>query len=164
MGSQSLTHIMPSLAQDMYTSSDSMYPFPNLWPGSSASSSLITVLPPREELLSILDSFQKRAQASSFPHTPDDVTKKEIERFLADTEGNAAKFPDMLALIFITLATGLQMGQYDRSGGRWIAGAVEATRKQSDVYRKPIRNHHATGCADGSQSPQVCRRCVWPRS
>jgi len=127
---------MPKLAQNMYTSSDSMYPFPTLWAGSDVSSSLVQVLPAREELFDILDSFQKRAQACSFPHTPDEVTKREVERFLADTEGNAERFPDMLALIFIALATGLQMGQYDRSGGQWVAGAVEATRKKSDVYRK----------------------------
>ena len=93
-------------------------------------------LPKREKLFSILDSFQRRAQACSFPHTPHEVTKKEIGRFLDDAEVNASKYPDMLALIFATLATGLQMGEYDRNGEQWIEGSMAKTTKQADVFCK----------------------------
>ena len=116
----------------------SMYPFPILasWTGEGDLSSLVQVLPQRQELLSQLEMFQRRAQCCSFPHTPDEVTKKEVERFLQDADGNANRFPDMLALIFVTLATGLQMGVHDRSNGQWIAGAMQQTTKKSNVYRE----------------------------
>lgn len=52
---------------------------------------------------------------------------------MADAEANAERFPDMLALIFATLATGMQMGVHDKHGD-WLPGAVEQTRKTSDVY------------------------------
>lgn len=124
-------------AQDMYALADSMYPFPvfSSWCGEGASLALAQCLPPREDLLEILELFQRRGQCCSFPHAPDELTKREVERFMDDLEGNAQKYPDMLALIFATLATGLQMGQWDRSGGQWVAGAMATTMKQADVYR-----------------------------
>ena len=134
-GGASLTHNMPR-AQDMYAVPGSAYPFPILWQSSNNNASaLVSCFPQQdEEIFSILESFQRRGQSCSFPHTPDVVTRKEVERFLTDRDGNAETFPDMLALIFATMATGLQMGQYDRSGGKWDADAVEQTRRQSDVY------------------------------
>ncbi|KAK4542876.1 hypothetical protein LTR36_006065 [Oleoguttula mirabilis] len=140
MGSQSLTHTMPSnmpKAQEMYAFAGSMYPFPVLpgWGiGEGTAATLIQVLPARDELFQILESFQRRAQSCSFPHTSDEVTKREVERFLADGEGNAQKYPDMLALLLATLATGLQMGVYDRSGGKWVAGETTTTILKADVY------------------------------
>jgi len=127
-------------AQEMYASAESMYPFPILagWAGKNATAGLIQCLPERDELFEILDLFQRRGQSCSFPHTPDEVTKKEVERFLADIESNSQKHPDMLALIFATLATGLQMGQWDRSGGRWVADAMAKTTQRADVYGMAI--------------------------
>jgi hypothetical protein len=118
-----------------------MYPFPIFasWAGQTGYQALIEMLPAEPELQQILDLFQKRAQSCSFPHTPEDLTKKEISRFLSDAETNAQKHPDMLALIFITLATGLQMGEWDRNGGEWIEGpASTRTAKQADIYRQSL--------------------------
>ena len=117
----------------MYATDSPAYPFPVI-AEFSTTSSLLRLLPEREELFDCLDMFHRRAQSCSFPHTPDEVAKKEVERFLSDVERHAERFPDMLALIFMTLATGLQMGQYDRSGGQWVEGAVEATRQESDAF------------------------------
>ena len=123
-------------AKDLYAiDQQPSYPFPVIAKYSTVAA-LLQLLPVREELFACLELFQRRAQSCSFPHTPDEVTKKEVERFLADAERNANNFPDMLALIFATLATGLQMGQYDRSGGQWVKGAVEGTRNRSDAFRK----------------------------
>lgn len=61
------------------------------------------------------------------------MTKKELQRFLDDKAKNAELHPDMLALIFATVATGMQMGQYDRSGGRWDWDNLERTRRTSDA-------------------------------
>lgn len=120
----------------MYASTDESpaYPFPIIWHGGTSAVDLAqSLLTSHDEIYACLDMFQRRAQSCYFPHTPDEVTKKEVERFLSDVEGNAEKFPDMLALIFATLATGMQMGVYDVHGG-WVADLVEQTRKKSDVY------------------------------
>lgn len=104
--------------KDMYAPEDTSYPFPVVTQFATTSQ-LLQLLPDQDDLFACLDLFQHRAQACSFPHMPEEVTKREVERFLADRERNANLFPDMLALIFATLATGLQMGQYDRNGGTW---------------------------------------------
>ncbi|TKA81082.1 hypothetical protein B0A55_02543 [Friedmanniomyces simplex] len=142
MGSHSLTHTMPrprqthGLAREMYALTESIHPFPVFanWTGQNALTALVELLPPREELFSILDSFQRRAQSFSFPHTPDEVTKKEVERFLANADANGLKYPHMLALLFATLATGLQMGEHDRNGGQWVEGSMQKTMTQANVY------------------------------
>ena len=121
----------------MYAMEPTSYPFPVV-PKYSTIPSLLELLPPREELFAWIDHFRRRAQSCSFPHTPQEVTKREVERFLDDAERNASHFPDMLALIFATLATGLQMGEYDRSGGEWVPGAVEAITKRSDAFSKDL--------------------------
>ena len=114
-----------------------MYPFPifNGWTGSNTSTTLVNILRGAKDLPEIVDAFQARAQSCSFPHTPEEITKKEIQRFLDDAETNAARHPDMLALIFATLATGLQMGEWDRAGGSWVKGSMAEVRKRADIYR-----------------------------
>lgn len=121
----------------MYAPTDgpSAYPFPMMQGGNGASDLARALLQSHKHVYECIDFFQRRSQSCYFPHTPDEVTRKEVERFLADAEGNAEKFPDMLALIFATVATGMQMGVYDKHGG-WQPGVVEESRKTSDVYRK----------------------------
>lgn len=131
MGAQSLTHAVPK-GKDVYATGYPTYPFPVI-PSHSSSLELLRVLPEHDELFACLEMFHRRAQSCSFPHTPEEVTRKEVERFLSDPEHNAVTAPDMLALIFVTLATGLQMGQFDRNGGTWDRAASETTRARSDV-------------------------------
>jgi len=123
----------------MYPPQGSMYPFPCIWIDDNSTSALLKLLPEdRKELFDCLDIFSKRAQSCSFPHMPDEVTKKEVSRFLEDVENNPANaenHADMLALILATLATGMQMGVHDRSGGRWVEGAMEASHRRSECYR-----------------------------
>lgn len=130
---------------DMYPTDHAMFPFPTMWGAQDTLTALVACLPPREELFDVLESFQKRGQCCSFPHVPDEVTKKEVERFLSDVQGNAQKFPDMLALVFATLATGMQMGVWDRSGGSWVKGERENATKVSDVYSKYAHTKAQTG-------------------
>ena len=40
----------------------------------------------------------------------------------------------MLALLFATLAQGLQDGVFDKFGGKWVVGSVEQESKKGDVY------------------------------
>ena len=95
---------------------------------------MVKLLPPEQDLFFYLDAFQRRAQFCSFPHVPDQCTNNEVRRFLENLEHNAALYPDMLALLFATLAQGLQDGVYDKFGGKWVAGSVEQESKKGDVY------------------------------
>nr|OQO30757.1 hypothetical protein B0A51_02453 [Rachicladosporium sp. CCFEE 5018] len=136
VGNHSLTHTMPK-GQDMYPPQGSMYPFPMMRVGDNTTAALLMLLPPREEVFECLDLFSKRAQSCSFPHMPDEVTKKEVGRFLDEAGEDPARMENnsnMLALIFATLATGMQMGVHDRSGEQWIEGAVEDAARRGDCY------------------------------
>jgi len=138
VGTQSLTHTMPMpKARDIY-SYETHYPFPVFgdWGATQSASTLLNCLPKADDLFSVLESFQERAQACSFPHMPDEVTRKEVARFLNDAEENAKAYPDMLAFIFAALATGLQMRERDQNGGQWVAGDMKSTMLQADVYRE----------------------------
>ena len=53
---------------------------------------------------------------------------------MSNKEHNALVHPDMLALLFATLAQGLQNGVFDRCGGRWIHEVMEDESKKGDVY------------------------------
>lgn len=121
----------------MYAVEDTSYPF-HVLEKFTTIDSLVELLPARDELFACLELFQRRAQACTFPQTPHELPlrTRDIERFLEDGHRNASNSPDTLALLFAMLATGLQMGQYDRSGGEWVEGAVEASRRQSDAYSK----------------------------
>ena len=132
--SASLAHTLPR-GVDIFAYQDApLYAYPTLWRADGGTSVLLTCFPPREEMLGYLDAFQRRAQSCSFPHVPDEVTAKEVDRFLANAEENAFKHPDMLALIFAALAQGLQSGVYDKCGGNWVEGAMEAEAWKGDLY------------------------------
>lgn len=110
------------------------HPFPTLWSAKEDTSALIRVLPPDEDLFFYIDAFQNRVRASSFPYIPEECTHEEVQKFLENIEHNAALHPDALALLFTTLALGLQDGVFDRCGEKWVAGSVEAESKKGDVY------------------------------
>ena len=132
----SLTHTVPRGTDIFAFQLATSHPFPTLWSAKDDITSLIKILPPKEDLYHYLDSFQRRVQSCSFPHAPDECTRLEVQRFLKNVEHNAALHLDMLALLFITLAQGVQYGVYDKYGERWVAGAVEDESKKSDVYSK----------------------------
>lgn len=136
----SLTHAVPRGTDIFAFQLATSHPFPTLWSAKDDISTLIKLLPPEEDLYFYLDAFQRRVQSCSFPHVPNECTKNEVGRFLDKVEHNAALHPDMLALLFATLAQGLQYGVYDKYGGRWVAGAVETESKKSDVYSKSARS------------------------
>ena len=110
------------------------HPFPTLWAAKDDTSTILKLLPPEEDIFYYVDAFQRRAQAFSFPHVPSECTHQEVQNFLDNVDHNAALHPDMLALLFATLALGLQDGTYDRCGERWVYGGVEDEAKKGDVY------------------------------
>lgn len=112
------------------------HPFPTLWSAKDETAGLVELLPSNEDIHFYLGSFRRRAQSCSFPHVPEECTEAEIQLFLENVEHNAAIHPNMLALLFATLAQGLQDGVYDRHGEKWVAGSVEAESQKGDVYRR----------------------------
>lgn len=129
-----LTHAVPRATDIFAFQLATSHPFPTLWSAKDDTSSLVKLLPPEQDLFFYLDAFQRRAQFCSFPHVPDQCTNNEVRRFLENLEHNAALYPDMLALLFATLAQGLQDGVYDKFGEKWVAGSVEQESKKGDVY------------------------------
>ena len=121
----------------MYAVEDTSYPF-HIVAQFTTVASLVDLLPERRELFACLDLFQRHAQACTFPQTANElpIRTRDIERFLDDGHRNASNSPDTLALLFAMLATGLQMGQCDRSGGEWGTGAVDLSRGISDAFSK----------------------------
>lgn len=123
----------------MYPAQGLTYPFHIVPVGDNSAAALTDLLPSNdEEIFQHLELFQTRAQSCSFPHVPDEVTKKEVERFLEDRKSNATKAPDMLALLFATLAVGVQIGVYYRNGRRWLGAPMEEAHGASGCYRELI--------------------------
>jgi hypothetical protein len=119
----------------MYTTQDAMYPFPTLWPAMSRTQGLLQCLPPRDELYHYLDSFSGKARGFAFPYVPEDLSQKEVERFLENAEENADKVPDLLALIFAALALGVQL---DTFGSRQEAGTgvPQISSRKGEIFCK----------------------------
>lgn len=113
-----------------------LHPFPTLWAAKDGITGLVALIPDKDAVFSYLDSFQRRVQGCSFPHVPEECTKTETERFMANLEHNALLHPDMLALLLAALAQGLQHGLYDRCGEQWMAGPREHESKKGDVFGK----------------------------
>ena len=150
----------------MYAVEDTNYPF-HIVKNYTSIESLLGLLPPLGDIFTYLDLFQHRAQSCSYPQTwhHQPLPKRAVEHFLEDAGRNANNSPDTLALLFAMLATGIQIGQYDRSGGKWIAGAVQGSRDQSDVYSKHPIPLYVDGISNVlSQLVQVCKHSGTPRS
>jgi len=111
-----------------------MYPFPTIWTLDTWVHGLYSCLQPWQDIVSYLDTYIARVETFAWPHLAQEVTKKEVERFMADFAYNAENYPDMLALMFAALATGVQRGIHERSGSQWVAGAVEQERLKGDVF------------------------------
>lgn len=133
----SLSHAKPRPIDVSAFQMATSHPFPTLWCAKDDTSTLIKLLPPQQDLFFFLDAFQRRAQSCSFPDLPEECTANEVRRFLDNVEHNAAIHPEVLALLFATLAQGLQHGIYDKYGEKWVPGTVEPELKKGDVYSKP---------------------------
>ncbi|KAF2110985.1 fungal-specific transcription factor domain-containing protein [Lophiotrema nucula] len=134
---QSLAHMMPR-GLDMYAPGISRpYPFATMFSHNLEASipQLLRCLPAtKKELFDILEGFEKRVPVCSFPDVPREITRHEVERFLEDPNKNAQTHPDLLGLLFAALAIGSQQSVWDRSGEKWVAGAMDTELHKGDVF------------------------------
>lgn len=135
----SLVHSNPRANEGFAIQMPLSHPFPSLGSAKHETSALIKLLPNREDIHFYLRAFHRRSLSFSFPHVPEECTEPEVQRFLDDVEHNAAARPNTLALLFATLAQGLQDGTYDRNGQQWTAGAVELELLKGDVYSMIVK-------------------------
>jgi hypothetical protein len=95
---------------------------------------LLSCLPSEEVRCAYLDVFQERVHVFLIPHVPTEVSKSEVERFLSNATRNSMNCPDMLALLFATLALGSQHSVLDKYSGRWVPGAMEQESVPGKLY------------------------------
>lgn len=136
---------MPRGPDIFIPNSPSTYPFATLFPATPEECipQLLDILPCRKELQEYLAAFEKRVYVCAFPHLPVELTKNEIDRFLADPERNARMCPEMLALIFAAIALGAQHSVWDKCGESWRAESVDAEAQRGNVYGQYIPSHRA---------------------
>jgi hypothetical protein len=129
---------MPRGSDIFVPNSPSTYPFATLFPATPEECipQLLDILPSRKELQEYLVAFEKRVIVCAFPHLPVELTKTEIDRFLADPERNARMCPEMLALVFAAIALGSQHSVWDKCAGSWEAESVDAEARRGNVYGK----------------------------
>ncbi|KAL8673427.1 MAG: hypothetical protein Q9168_002170 [Polycauliona sp. 1 TL-2023] len=130
-----LTHLVPRGADMAAFQVQPTNPFPTFWRTAEGTSALVSLLPKDpQETLFYINAFQRRAQSFSFPHLPDQCTEIEVQRFLSNAKENPEQPSDMLALIFATLALGVQSGVYDKYGGAWHGGVMEAECRIGNAF------------------------------
>ncbi|CAI6334910.1 unnamed protein product [Periconia digitata] len=135
----SLAHLMPR-GPDMYASKvPPPHPFATMFPHTPDECipellSCLRLEEGKDELFQDLDSFEKRVHICAFPYVPIEITRSEVERFLADPVKNAQMCPDMLGILFAALALGSQHSTWDKSGGKWRAETMEKELRKGDVY------------------------------
>ncbi|KAL8766151.1 MAG: hypothetical protein Q9209_006991 [Squamulea sp. 1 TL-2023] len=130
-----LTHLIPRGTDMAAFQIQPTNPFPTFWRTAEGTSALTNLLPKdQQETLFYLNAFQRRAQCCSFPYLPDECTEAEVQRFLSNVKENSEQHPDMLALLFATLAQGIQNGVYDKYGGAWHAGVMETECRVGNAF------------------------------
>lgn len=72
--------------------------------GDNTSESLLQLLPENEELYGMFDELEARAHRGSFPYLPHSTSFEGMKDFLNAARTNATSRPQVLGLIFATLA------------------------------------------------------------
>ena len=112
------------------------HPFPTLWPARDGVDSLIQLLADKEELHTYLNAYESSAHSSTFSLSQEECSKARFELFLSNIEHNARVHPDLLALLFATLAHGRRYSLEDAQRGFREDDSGES--KKGDVFSKQI--------------------------
>ncbi|KAI4279492.1 MAG: hypothetical protein LQ337_000193 [Flavoplaca oasis] len=130
-----LTHLVPRGTDVAAFLVQPTNPFPTFWRTAEGTAALIHLLPKDQQKISFyINAFQRRAQSCVFPNLPDQWTEIEVQRFLSNVKENSDQHPDMLALVFATLAQGVQNGVYDKYGGAWHGGVMETECRMANAF------------------------------
>lgn len=130
-----LTHLVPRGTDMVAFQVQPTNPFPTFWRTAEGTATLINLLPKdHSEIFLYLNAFQRRVQSCSFPHLPDELTEHEVQRFLSNVKESSEQHPEMLALLFATLAQGIQNGVYDKYGGAWHGGMMETECRLGNAF------------------------------
>ncbi|KAL8969356.1 MAG: hypothetical protein Q9183_002036 [Haloplaca sp. 2 TL-2023] len=130
-----LTHLIPRRTDMATFHTQPTNPFPTVWLTADGISPFTDMLPKdHQDIFFYLNAFQRRAQSFSYPHLPDALTEAEVKRFLGNVAENSEQHPEMLALLFATLAQGIQNGVFDKYGGVWHGGAMELECRTSNAF------------------------------
>ncbi|KAL8712728.1 MAG: hypothetical protein Q9225_006882 [Loekoesia sp. 1 TL-2023] len=130
-----LTHLVPRGTDMIAFQIQPTNPFSTFWRTAEGTNTLINLLPKdHQEIFFYLKAFQRRGQSCSFPHLPDEFTEVEVQRFLNNVKENSEQHPEMLALLFATLAQGIQNGVFDKYGAAWHAGMMELECRLGNAF------------------------------
>lgn len=126
--------------------SPSTYPFATLFAATPEECipQLLNILPGREAVHDYLTAFENRVYVCAFPHLPVELTKNEVDRFLADPERNSRMCPEMLALIFAAIALGAQHSVWDKGSESWRTETIDEEAQRGNVYSQSSLRGHST--------------------
>ena len=110
------------------------YPFPTLWHARDGIDSLVQLLADKEELHTYLIAYESRTQSSTFALSQEKCSTARFELFLSNIEHNAHVHPDLLALLFATLAHGRRYSLEDAQ--RNFREEDSGESKKGDVFSK----------------------------
>lgn len=111
------------------------YPFPYVKIGDNTTTALIKLLPGKQEIFESLKTFREISRSFVVPQPPDKTREKEVQQFLSNIEHNAIKAPDMLALLFASLALVCHTGVAGRMS-RHTSNEVQALFARGNCYSK----------------------------
>lgn len=110
------------------------YPFPALWLSQYRTTPLLQLLPPEDELLSLVMTFEKNRTFCLYPHMPREMARDQVQVFLSDVQANAERDPQRLALLFATLALGALLERFEKPRIRSDPNEMERERRKADVF------------------------------
>lgn len=131
--SATLSHTMPRPIELFAPRSSPAYAFATLFSASpdECVPQLLSCLPAKPELLEYMDTFEQCVSAQM----PVQLSRNEVERFLADARANSQSCPAMLALLLAVIALGAQHAIWDRNGEA-DAAKMETEAQKGNVYSK----------------------------
>ncbi|KNG44041.1 rnb-domain-containing protein [Stemphylium lycopersici] len=151
--STTLSHTMPRPIEIFAPTSSPAYAFATLFSASpdECVPQLLSCLPAKPELLEYMDTFEQCVSAQM----PAQLSRNEVERFLADARTNSQSCPAMLALLLAVIALGAQHAIWGRNG-ETDAAKMETEAQKGNVYKYSMTFGRPLGISG-------IGTCCWPQ-
>jgi hypothetical protein len=101
--------------------------------GEITTAALTRLLPPRDQILEDLKTFERLSQTFTVHQPPDRTRARSMNDFLHSIEDNATEAPDILALLFAVLSLVSQSSMKDRMN-RHTLDDVKMSTARSECY------------------------------